>query len=57
MLLPNQHYRGLALFPPWRPRSRQPGDDVEWEGEHDDVAVLRDVVQSLQEPQLETQSS
>ena len=31
----------------------EPGDNSEWEGEHDDVAVLRDVVQGLQEPQLE----
>ena len=31
----------------------EPGDNGEWKGEHDDVAVLRDVVQGLQEPQLE----
>ena len=35
------------------PVLRQPGDDGEGEGEHDDVAVLGDVVQCLQEPQLD----
>ena len=45
--------RGSDDVVPISPFLCEPGDDGEWEGEHDDVAVLRDVVQGLQEPQLE----
>ena len=45
--------RGSDDVVPIPPFLCEPGDDGEREGEHDYVAVLRDVVQGLQEPQLE----